>query len=142
MNDVERGRTLRELRKLTGLSQRDVGAHFGIDKNSVSLWERGKSRPTVDKLPTLDRLYNAEGAVLRLWSTEPQPGRVGKRNSPHTDAVALLEDRVATLEAAVRQGLPNLTELGEGVKANIVDLAALAKRVSELERRFPRRRDA
>lgn len=67
MTDMERGAAMQALRKNARLTQREVGAHFGIDKGAVSEWETGRSRPTVDKLAELDSLYGADGGVLRLY---------------------------------------------------------------------------
>lgn len=70
-----RGRRLRELRETAGLSQREVGAAFGIDKASVSAWEQGGGIER-ERLPVLDEMYNADGEVLQLFGVSrrsPQP---------------------------------------------------------------------
>lgn len=67
ISDVERGKQLGELRCAAKLTQRQVGEAFGIDKAAVSLWERGGSKPARDRLPMLDQLYGANGAVLGLF---------------------------------------------------------------------------
>lgn len=90
MGDVERGRRMRELREAKGLLQRQVGAHFDIDKAAVSEWERGKSSPDRRRLVELDHLYEANGEVLALYD-------VGPADQALSDRVALLEEQVALL---------------------------------------------
>lgn len=89
MTDVERGAHLRTLRTSKRLTQRGVAAMFGIDKAAVSEWERGKSRPTADKLATLDALYDAHGAVIRLYVTPEAPAVEFATKADH-DALEVL----------------------------------------------------
>jgi transcriptional regulator with XRE-family HTH domain len=44
------GKRIRELRKLRGLSQDDLGAKIGIDQKHMSRIELGKSYPSLDRL--------------------------------------------------------------------------------------------
>ena len=45
---VEVGRRLRRIRSESGTSQREFGRLFGVSQNMISLYEKGKSRATVD----------------------------------------------------------------------------------------------
>ena len=55
------GPTLRRLRRLRGMSQRDVAQASGITRPMLSGYERGRTLPSVE---TLDRLLAALGASL------------------------------------------------------------------------------
>jgi len=48
---------LRMLRKARGLTTNQVGAKCGIQPHAVRRWERGETKPTIDNLAVLSRLY-------------------------------------------------------------------------------------
>lgn len=48
VNWVEVGRRLRQIRKEKRLSQREFGRLFGVSQNMISLYEKGKSKASVD----------------------------------------------------------------------------------------------
>ena len=52
------GRRLREARVRKGLSQLEVGQHFGQGKGTVSAWETGRSDPGALKLAEMAKLYS------------------------------------------------------------------------------------
>lgn len=72
MNDVERGRRMKELREAADLTQPQVAAAFDISKQAVGEWESGKSAPDRRKLIRLDVLYRAGGEVLRIYNVAPE----------------------------------------------------------------------
>jgi len=55
------GPTLRRLRRLRGLSQREIAQAAGVTRSMVSSYEQGRTLPAVE---TLDRLLAALGASL------------------------------------------------------------------------------
>lgn len=112
MDDMQRGARLRELRLAARLTGREVGAHFGIDKSAISEWERGKSRPTMDKVVPLDKLYRAEGEVIELLIHDGTTGQT---------ALESLRDVVKEL-AEIQRGLS-------------VRVGELADEIAELTRR-------
>lgn len=50
--------TLRAARVNAGLDQADVARELGVNIATVSSWETGKTRPSLDNLEKLCRLYN------------------------------------------------------------------------------------
>lgn len=44
------------LRQALGLTQKSLGEHLGVDKLTVSRWERGTIRPSPDSLRALEKL--------------------------------------------------------------------------------------
>ena len=58
MNNIEYGNYLYDLRKANDLTQRYVGYELNVTDKSVSKWERGVSKPDLEKLKLLSVLYN------------------------------------------------------------------------------------
>lgn len=50
MNKEEIGQAIRELRKVKGLSQRDLASQTGVHYSNIAQIESGKSNPTLDTL--------------------------------------------------------------------------------------------
>jgi transcriptional regulator with XRE-family HTH domain len=48
---------LARLRRAAGLTQREVATAVGIKPSSVAQWETGRSRPDLERLPILAKLY-------------------------------------------------------------------------------------
>ena len=69
------GETIRLLRKRAGMSQGDVARQVGngITNQSVSGWERGKSRPTIENLVELARIFRVSVADIMAGETPPKP---------------------------------------------------------------------
>ena len=44
------GEKIKALREQVGLSQKELAAALGLDQSAVSLWERGKTAPTIGTL--------------------------------------------------------------------------------------------
>jgi len=52
------GQRLKHLRELKGFTLQQVGNRFGCTRSAISSWERGDTRPDLDKLANLARLYS------------------------------------------------------------------------------------
>lgn len=52
------GARIKECRSAKKLTLQQVGDHFGINRASVSDWEREQTRPDLDRLVSLARLFN------------------------------------------------------------------------------------
>ncbi len=48
---------LRQLRILTGMSQRAVADAIGVDKDTIRRWEQGESSPSIDDASELLEFY-------------------------------------------------------------------------------------
>lgn len=62
---------LKEARKRANLTQEDVEKVTGINKKTISNWENGVSRPDVDSLATLCKLYKVNPNLIFQWESEP-----------------------------------------------------------------------
>ena len=61
---------LREARQATGLTQKQGAAHIGINQNTYSYWETGRSRVDTEALPKLAELFGV--TVDYLLGKEPE----------------------------------------------------------------------
>ena len=50
-------RTIRELRRAAGLTQRDLAAQMGVSAMSVSHWESARNEPSARQLRALARVF-------------------------------------------------------------------------------------
>ena len=80
---------LRNARHAAGLSQRAAARHLGIAAASLAQWEIGRTRPDLDRLPSIAALYlipltdlledaapaNFEAELLRLFRSLPDDKR-------------------------------------------------------------------
>lgn len=62
----------RELRKRSGLKQKDLVRKLDVKKSAVSMWETGKSRPKIDMLPKLAEALNCSVEEIVNCFKEPQ----------------------------------------------------------------------
>ena len=52
------GKRIKELRIENGLSQENFGKELSVSQDTVSLWENGKSLPTVEFLIAIAKRFN------------------------------------------------------------------------------------
>ena len=50
--------TMKAARVNVGLTQRQASKKFGVSKDTVGNWERGKSYPNIKIIPTIEKVYN------------------------------------------------------------------------------------
>lgn len=67
------GTNIRALRKAKGLTLEEVGAPFGIKRASVAAWESGDTRPDLDRLVGLARLFGVTVDYLLTGDASRQP---------------------------------------------------------------------
>ena len=66
---------LKEARKNASLTQDDVERKTSINKKTISNWENGVSRPDVDSLSVLCKLYGVNPNTIFEWENDPSPSR-------------------------------------------------------------------
>jgi transcriptional regulator with XRE-family HTH domain len=67
------GKKLRELRKERNLKQSDVAEAVGVDKVHVSNWEIGKTKPSLDSVAGVSKLFNVSIDYL-IFDNVPREG--------------------------------------------------------------------
>ena len=72
--------TIRELRDMTGLSQKAFAKHFGIPVSTLRKWEQGESSPP--------------SYVIRLLASAIPAQREGLEEIPYKDETSFFFDRV------------------------------------------------
>jgi len=50
--------SLKQLRTVSGYTQKSVASLLGVDQSTVALWESGKTMPRASLLPRIAKLYN------------------------------------------------------------------------------------
>jgi SOS-response transcriptional repressor LexA len=78
--DKKFGKLLAQTRKAARLTQAEVGKQFGISIQAISGWERGASRPELDKLYKLANLFGVP--VDELLAKGSGPARSARRQIP------------------------------------------------------------
>lgn len=58
------GQVLRKMRKQTALTQEQLGFEAGLERNYISMLERGERQPTLTTLVKLARPLNMSAAAL------------------------------------------------------------------------------
>lgn len=101
------GKRLRYARNLTGLTQDQVAAHFGINRVNVTQWEGDTTKPEIDRLPSLAALLNT--TVDWLTHAEgPAPGQgighLKPRGQRKPQPLAKPTDEVRELDARAGAG--------------------------------------
>ena len=64
---------LARLRKREGLSQAEVSEELDVSRQAVTKWETGTSRPSIENLQSLSRLYNVPLEYLLDESGDAAP---------------------------------------------------------------------
>lgn len=62
---------LKKARNKAGLTQEDVEKLTGINKKTISNWENNVSKPDVNSLFTLCKLYKVNPNTIYEWESEP-----------------------------------------------------------------------
>lgn len=65
------------LRKKEGLSQMEISERLGVSRQAVSRWEAGTSRPSMQNLQALCKLYHVTMDYLLDDATEVQDSKAG-----------------------------------------------------------------
>lgn len=79
---------LKEVRKAAGLTQKEVAAYVGVNQNTYSYWENGKTRIDSDSITKLSKLFNV--SVDYILGGSPQ--RAAIENTINTAKPTLRSD--------------------------------------------------
>lgn len=100
----------KELRKRTGLNQKQFGKKVGVSGQSVSEWETGKSRPDSDRLPTVARVLGI--TVDELLNGKPGFSEVGQVLTGNVSSVrpniSEFYTHVPFLSVRAQAGIPSM----------------------------------
>ncbi|MDD2218247.1 MAG: helix-turn-helix transcriptional regulator [Eubacteriales bacterium] len=79
---------LKKARKNAGMTQEDVELKSGINKKTISNWENGVSRPDVDSIALLCKLYKIDPNDLFEWESSRNNTSQGYYLDPEAAAFA------------------------------------------------------
>ena len=77
------GETIRNARKVLGLTQRQLSEQLGVSNTSVSNWEKGLSRPDADMIQKLCRVLQLQ--PNDIYGTGEAPAETGRRTVSDED---------------------------------------------------------
>lgn len=101
------GKRIKYARSLTGLSQAQVAAEFGIDRVNVTQWEGDTTKPEIERLPVLATLLKTTVDWL-LEAKGVMPGKGADNLQPKPQAkprpLAKASDEVRELDARAGAG--------------------------------------
>jgi transcriptional regulator with XRE-family HTH domain len=118
------GATLRRLRTLQGLTQAGLGRLAGYGGSYISAVERAAVRPSHELVSRCDRVLQADGVLLMLWSlADPSPRPPATGGAEPTPEVAAPDDWAgpdrAGFEAIEVARRAEASELGPGTLTGV-----------------------
>jgi len=123
---------LARLRKREGLSQAEVSEELDVSRQAVTKWETGTSRPSIENLQSLSRLYNVPLEYLLDESGDelpaPAPAAPAAERAPEQKWMRLLVIGAVVLALLVCF----LFWYGRGQKENGLDLHSIQGEESTL----------
>ena len=72
MRDYKLGNKIYELRVDKNLTQEDLGIMLNISDKSISKWENGTSKPTIENLKKLANIFDISLDELLEFDSEPK----------------------------------------------------------------------
>lgn len=124
------GERLRRIRKESGLSQCEFGRRFGVSQNMISLYEKGRSRASVDFYVQVAKFGGKSIEWLLIGSTD--------RTSETLREMRDLHDRMSSQLAVVRHLLDRESELALDTKLISIDESSLLRELLLEETDLPR----
>lgn len=95
---------LKELRKLRGMTQEQLGTLVGASKASISFYETGRQEPSIDMLKRLaDALEVTTDTVLGYET-------ISQKNVPHTNEASILATGIDKLPREQREQALNVVK--------------------------------
>lgn len=66
--------TLKELRKVSKIKQKDIAKKLNKTRNAIGLYESGKRKPNIELIPTLAEIFKTsiENVVFAIINTAKQ----------------------------------------------------------------------
>ena len=114
---------IKALRKTLGLSQKELGKRVGVDRGTISLWERGVSFPTKRHAGNLDTIFS-DCPPLPEKDTEPR-GKKRYYNAEEEAAKKLAENIKAISRTFTEGQCYIIGETQQSVDSNTIQQSIL-----------------
>ena len=86
---------IRTLRKKKGMTQLELAEALGVSRQAITGWETGTSKPSIENLQNLSRLYNISlEMLLGDEVAEPELGGTSENNQLDEESSELEQDKV------------------------------------------------
>ncbi len=115
MKDYTIGISLRKVREEHNFKQKDVAEAIGLDRSSYSFYETGRTRPSLETLCTLARVYNV--TIGYLLGKEPNNPALREK----VNAVSSVADPIAMLKKDEQLLLMHYRVASDEVKKEILE---------------------
>lgn len=89
MDYIRLGTLLRDARIAAHYTQEDAATHIGKTPQSVSLWEKGKSKIDIEALASLCQMYGVSIATVLVGAGADVPSSTPQPDSPLQDSLLL-----------------------------------------------------
>lgn len=92
MKDYSIGASLRRVRLEHNFKQKEIAEAIGIDRSTYSFYETGRTKPTLENLCTLAKIYNVTiGYLIGKEANNPELRALANSVSSGTDPIAMLK---------------------------------------------------
>lgn len=92
MKDYSIGESLRRVRLEHNLKQKDIAEAIGIDRSTYSFYETGKTKPTIETLCSLAKIYNVTiGYLVGKEANNPELRMLANSVNLGVDPIAKLK---------------------------------------------------
>ena len=98
------GRRLTELRRNTGISQKELGSYLGVSHYTISAYEKERSEPSDDLKVTMCKYFNVSSDYLLGLIDSPMP------ISRQETSIKILETLTPSQQRSLQQFIQELYE--------------------------------
>lgn len=112
MDYIRLGTLLRDARIAAHYTQEDAATHIGKTPQSVSLWEKGKSKIDIEALASLCQMYGISIATVLVGAGAAVPSPAPQPDNPLQDSLLL------SFSQLNREGQERLVETADDMVAS------------------------
>lgn len=113
VNDMTISQNLKDLRRLSGMTQEQVAQQVGLTRQAISSYESGRTQPDLDTLARLAEVYGVEVTDILYGAGQQQKALRFWRRAPFILAAAVLA--VMLLRSALLLGLNTFLTFPSGM---------------------------
>ena len=131
VNDMTISQNLKDLRRLSGMTQEQVARQVGLTRQAISSYESGRTQPDLDTLARLAEVYGAEITDVLYGAGPRQRALRFWRRAPFLLAAAVLV--LALLRSALLLGLNTFLTFPDGMAVTEATRSLMERRFALLD---------